>query len=168
MQGVRFEPSIALLYVDFFSAAPSIKRRGWDSHPRPRPSGYELDELPTALANHWFCLSSFDFETLNCPPIQLDGGQAPAMPNKNRSLQPPAEKANGVGWLVNDQQQLVCQFRPDAPSAHGKWVAVRTYRWVPPHPPVPQTRRRMLRHNAIEAWQIMLKTGWRRCAPPLR
>ncbi|WP_413440644.1 DUF1651 domain-containing protein [Synechococcus sp. MIT S1220] len=90
------------------------------------------------------------------------------MPNKNRSLRPPEEKPNGVGWLVNDQQQLVCQFRPDTPSAHGQWVAVRTYRWVPPHPPVPQTRRRMLRHNAIEAWQSMLKTGWRRCAPPLR
>ena len=26
----------------------------------------------------------------------------------------------------------------------------------------------MLRHNAIEAWNTMLKTGWRRCPPPVR
>ncbi|MDC3008900.1 DUF1651 domain-containing protein [bacterium] len=24
------------------------------------------------------------------------------------------------------------------------------------------------RHNAIEAWQTMQKTGWRRCPPPVR
>ncbi|WP_370629802.1 DUF1651 domain-containing protein [Synechococcus sp. MU1650] len=24
------------------------------------------------------------------------------------------------------------------------------------------------RHNAIEAWEKMLKTGWRRCRPPVR
>ncbi|MDC2985005.1 DUF1651 domain-containing protein [bacterium] len=30
------------------------------------------------------------------------------------------------------------------------------------------TRRRMLRHNAVEAWQMMQKTGWRRCPPPVR
>ena len=23
-------------------------------------------------------------------------------------------------------------------------------------------------HNAIEAWQTMQKTGWRRCPPPVR
>jgi hypothetical protein len=51
---------------------------------------------------------------------------------------------------------------------HAKWVAVRTYRCVPPRPPMPQTRSRMLRHNAIEAWDKMLKTGWRRCRPPVR
>ena len=26
----------------------------------------------------------------------------------------------------------------------------------------------MLRHNAIEAWETMLKTGWERCSPPVR
>ncbi|WP_413441196.1 hypothetical protein [Synechococcus sp. MIT S1220] len=34
---------------------------------------------------------------------QPDGGQAPAMPNKHRSLRPPAEKPNGEGWLVHNQ-----------------------------------------------------------------
>ncbi|WP_370631240.1 DUF1651 domain-containing protein [Synechococcus sp. MU1611] len=26
----------------------------------------------------------------------------------------------------------------------------------------------MLRHNAIEVWKSMLKTGWVRCRPPVR
>ena len=77
-------------------------------------------------------------------------------------------KAGGEGWLVNAQQQKVVQFKPDASTVHAEWVAVRTYSWTPPSPPVPQTRRRMLRHNAIEAWNTMLKTGWRRCPPPVR
>ena len=64
-------------------------------------------------------------------------------------------KPGGEGWLVNDQQQKVVQFKPDASTVHAEWVAVRTYSWVPPNPPVPLTRRRMLRHNAIEAWNTM-------------
>jgi len=90
------------------------------------------------------------------------------MPLKDRSINEPPEKPDGEGWLVNEQQQLACQFKPDTPSAHGQWVSVRTYRWLPPRPPVPQTSRRMLRHNAVEAWQTMQKTGWQRCRPPLR
>ncbi|QNJ03898.1 DUF1651 domain-containing protein [Synechococcus sp. PROS-U-1] len=39
---------------------------------------------------------------------------------------------------------------------------------VPRRPPEPMTRRRMLRHNAIEVLDKMLKTGWRRCRPPVR
>ena len=75
---------------------------------------------------------------------------------------------DGEGWLVNAQQQKVVQFKPDASTVHAEWVAVRTYSWVPPSPPVPLTRRRMLRHNAIEAWNTMKKTGWRPCHPPVR
>nr|WP_244272282.1 hypothetical protein [Synechococcus sp. N5] len=25
-----------------------------------------------------------------------------------------------------------------------------------------------MRYNAVEAWQAMQKTGWRRCPPPVR
>ena len=82
--------------------------------------------------------------------------------------QPPPEIPGGEGWLVSPEQQLVCQFKPDSATVHAQWVAVRTYRWVPPRPPVPQTRRRMLRHNAVEAWDKMLRTGWHRCRPPVR
>ena len=77
-------------------------------------------------------------------------------------------KVGGEGWLVNAQQQKVVQFKPDVSTVHAEWVAVRTYSWVPPSPPVPLTRRRMLCHNAIEAWNTMKKTGWRPCHPPVR
>ena len=77
-------------------------------------------------------------------------------------------KPGGEGWLVNAQQQKVVHFKPDASTVHADWVAVRTYSWVPPSPPVPLARRRMLRHNAIEAWNTMKKTGWRPCHPPVR
>ncbi|WP_186498761.1 DUF1651 domain-containing protein [Synechococcus sp. A15-24] len=43
-----------------------------------------------------------------------------------------------------------------------------TYYWRPPDSPIPETCRRMARHKAIEAWEIMVKTGWRRCSPPVR
>ena len=85
-----------------------------------------------------------------------------------RATHEPPEQPGGEGWLVSAEQQKVVQFKPDASTVHAQWVAVRTYSWIPPNPPVPQTRRRMLRHNAIEAWNAMLKTGWRRCPPPVR
>ena len=86
----------------------------------------------------------------------------------NRATHEPPEQPSGEGWLVSAEQQKVVQFKPDASTAHAQWVVVRSYSWIPPNPPVPQTRRRMLRHNAIEAWNTMLKTGWRRCSPPVR
>ena len=46
------------------------------------------------------------------------------MPNKDRPLvdrHPP--KPGGEGWLVNAQEQLVVQFKPDNPSPHAKWVS---------------------------------------------
>jgi len=76
------------------------------------------------------------------------------------------EKAGGEGWLVNPQQQKLVQFQPDSATAHAQWVAIRTFRINPDRPPALVTGRRMLRHNAIEAWQTMLKTGWSRCHPP--
>ncbi|MEE2696244.1 MAG: DUF1651 domain-containing protein [Cyanobacteriota bacterium] len=85
-----------------------------------------------------------------------------------RATHGPAVKLGGEGWLVSPEQQKVVQFKPDAATVHAQWVAVHIYRWTPPQPPVPQTRRRMLQHNAIEASNTMLKTGWRRCSPPLR
>ena len=79
-----------------------------------------------------------------------------------------AERTSIEQWLVSERQQLVCQFKPDTVTAHSQWVAIRTFHWRPPDYPIPQARERMLRHNAIEAWQTMLKTGWRRCPPPVR
>ena len=85
------------------------------------------------------------------------------MSNKDRSFHEAPEKAGGEGWLYSEQQQKLCHFKPDTATVHAQWVAIRTYSYVPPRPPEPMTRRRMLRHNAIEAWQTMQKTGWRRC-----
>ena len=45
--------------------------------------------------------------------------------------------------------------------------AVPSDPWLPPRPPVPQTCRRLLRHNAIETWKTMLKIGWKWCSPPM-
>ena len=90
------------------------------------------------------------------------------MPSKDRATHDPPEKPSGEGWLANVDQQKLVQFKPDTATAHAEWVAVRTFRWMPPRPPEPMTSRRMLRHNAIEAWETMLKTGWVRCRPPVR
>ena len=81
------------------------------------------------------------------------------MPNKDRSFHEAPEKAGGEGWLYSEQQQKLCHFKPDTATVHAQWVAIRTYSYVPPRPPEPMTRRRMLRHNAIEAWETMQNTG---------
>ena len=81
------------------------------------------------------------------------------MPNKDRSFHDAPEKAGGEGWLYSEQQQKLCHFKPDTATVHSQWVAIRTYSYVPPRPPEPMTRRRMLRHNAIEAWETMQNTG---------
>ena len=91
-----------------------------------------------------------------------------AMPNKDRATNPPPEKQGGEGWLVSPEQQLVCQFKSDSAMVYAQWGAVSNCRWAPPRPPVPQTRRRMLRLDVIEAWDKMQKTGWRRFSPPVR
>ena len=77
------------------------------------------------------------------------------MPNKDRSFYEATEKAGGEGWLYPEQQLKLCHFKPDTATVHAQWVAIRTYSYVLPHPTKPMTRRRMLRHNAIEAWQTM-------------
>ena len=88
-----------------------------------------------------------------------------SMPNKDRSFHEASQKTGGEGWFYSEEQQLLTQFHADARTLHAKWVELRTFTWVPPRTPVPQTTRRMLRHNAIEAWTHMQKTGWKCCAP---
>nr|WP_081858960.1 DUF1651 domain-containing protein [Synechococcus sp. KORDI-100] len=64
-------------------------------------------------------------------------------------------RSGGEGWLVNADQHKVVQFKSDTPTAHAEWLILRTFQWRPPDYPIPQTRRRMLSHNAIEAWETM-------------
>ena len=90
------------------------------------------------------------------------------MANKDRSFHEAPEKPGGEGWLYSEQHQKLCHFKPSMAMVHAQWDEVRTFSWIPPRSPVPMTQRRLLRHNAIEAWQTMQKTGWRRCPPPVR
>ena len=78
------------------------------------------------------------------------------MPNKDRPQVERHPPKQGVGWLVNSQQGKVCSFTNDSPTAHAKWVIVETRPLRGGGQPV---IRRMLRHNAIEAWETMQKIG---------
>ena len=86
------------------------------------------------------------------------------MENKIRQTYRP----RGHRWLVNVDQHKVVEFKPEEPTADGQWVTLRTFHWRPPDYPIPETRRRMARHKAIEAWETMVSSGWRRCSPPVR
>ena len=67
------------------------------------------------------------------------------MPSKDRATYEAQEKPGGEGWLVSAEPQLLCQFKPDAATAHAQWVAVRISKWAPPRSLEPMTHRRMLR-----------------------
>jgi len=84
------------------------------------------------------------------------------MPKKDRPLVDRHPQKNGEGWLLNEQEQLIVCFRNALPSAHANWIELETRPMRGNGQPIV---RRMLRHNAIEAWTHMQKTGWVRCAP---
>ena len=65
-------------------------------------------------------------------------------------------RPRGNRWLVNVDQHKVVEFQPEEPTADGQWVTLRTFHWCPPDYPIPETRRRMARHKAIEAWETMV------------
>ena len=81
------------------------------------------------------------------------GNRLVAMPRSRYRPDPQdnPETPGVEGCLLKSQQQLVKQFKPNASTAHGHCVTVRTYRWIPPRQPMPQSQRRILRHNAVEA-----------------
>ena len=62
------------------------------------------------------------------------------------------EELGDEEWLYSEQQQKLYRLKPDTARVHARWVAIRTYSYVPPRAPEPMTRRRLLRHNAIEPW----------------
>ena len=82
------------------------------------------------------------------------------MPNKDRPLVDRLLPKNGEGWLMSTQVQKVCRFRDEMPTAHAQWVVVETRPLRGGGQPV---FRRMLRNNAIEAWETMKQScGWKR------
>ena len=82
--------------------------------------------------------------------------QTPLMPNKDRPLVDCHAPKNGVGWLLNDQKQEICSFTSANQTAHAQWVIVENRSLRGSGQPV---IRRMLRSNAIEAWETMQKAG---------
>ena len=77
-------------------------------------------------------------------------------------------RPRGHAWLVNVNEQKVVEFKPEDLTADGQWVTLRTFHWRPPDYPIPESRRRMMKHEAIDVWEKMLSAGWRQCSPPVR
>jgi len=48
------------------------------------------------------------------------------MPNKDRPLVDRHAPKNGVGWLMNTQEQKVCSFTNAYPSAHAQRLVFET------------------------------------------
>ena len=71
------------------------------------------------------------------------------MPKKERPLVDRHPQKNGEGWLLNQQDQLIDYFRNALPSARTKWIELKG---SPMRGSGQQIVRRMLSHNAIEAW----------------
>ncbi len=64
---------------------------------------------------------------------------------------------------MHDQEGKVCSFINANPTGHDQWVVVEIR---PIRGNGQPFLRRMLRHNAIEAWEIMQKSGgWKSCQP---
>ena len=71
------------------------------------------------------------------------------------------------GWLVNGQQRLLMQVRPQTSRMGASQVELRTFHWVPPHPPIPQNRRLLAIPDALDTWGQLQSRGWRRVKPPV-
>ncbi|ABI47380.1 hypothetical protein sync_0839 [Synechococcus sp. CC9311] len=75
------------------------------------------------------------------------------------------EKLNGEGWLVNRQEGMLIQIKPDTPTQHAQFVLVSYYR-LSARLGKPIRQQRMLRHLGIEMWINLQKIGWQRCTLP--
>ena len=97
-------------------------------------------------------------------PPSPDSSDAEQGPRLSRG----ARKGWWWGWLHSEQQQKLCHFRPDTATVHAQVDRHKDLRLRSASFALADTRRRTLRHNAIEAWQTMQKMGWRRCPPLVR
>ena len=75
------------------------------------------------------------------------------------------EKSGGEGWLVNRQEGMLIQIKPDAATQHAQFVLVSYYR-LSARLGKPVRQQRMLRHLGIEMWINLQKIGWQRCSTP--
>ena len=97
------------------------------------------------------------------PPAGFPFRHRGVMPNKDKPLVDRHAPKDGVGWLMNDMEGKVCRVANDMATAHAQWVLVETRPLKGGGQPV---IRRLLRHNAIAAWETMQKSGgWKQCPP---
>ena len=59
------------------------------------------------------------------------------------------------GGCIPSTSQKLYRLKPDTARVHARWVAIKAYSYFPLRLPEPMTQRRLLRHNAIEAWENM-------------
>ena len=72
------------------------------------------------------------------------------------------EKLNGEGWLINQQERMLIQIKPDAQTQHAQFVLV-SYNRLSTRIGKPVRQQRLLRHLGIEMWINLQKIGWQRC-----
>ena len=72
------------------------------------------------------------------------------------------EKLNGEGWLINQQERMLIQIKPDAQTQHAQFVLV-SYNRLSARIGKPVRQQRLLRHLGIEMWINLQKIGWQRC-----
>ena len=85
-------------------------------------------------------------------------------------LAPARSSSSGIvltlaGGLVNKQEGMLLQIKPDTPTQHAQFVLVSYYR-LSARLGQPIKQQRMLRHLGIEMWINLQKIGWQRCTPP--
>ena len=85
-------------------------------------------------------------------------------------LAPARSSSSGIvltlaGGLVNKQEGMLLQIKPDTPTQHAQFVLVSYYR-LSARLGQPVRQQRMLRHLGIEMWINLQKIGWQRCSAP--
>ena len=73
------------------------------------------------------------------------------------------EKLNAEGWLVNRQEGILIQIKPDAARQHAQFVMVSYYP-LSARIGKPIKQQRILRHLGMEMWINLLKNGWQGCS----
>ena len=75
------------------------------------------------------------------------------------------QQLQGAGWLVNCQEGLFIQIKPDTSIQHAQFVVLSTFRWSPVLGN-PVRQQRVPRHLGLEMWSNLQEIGWTSCSPP--
>ncbi len=69
------------------------------------------------------------------------------------------------GWLFNSEQEMAVSFTAAPSTDHDDWNYLESATLIPGRPVGRRHKRRMLRHNAEDAWKLMQQRGWEQCTP---